>query len=147
MTGIWHRWMVIWCWATIGFGVMFAICAVPGLQTPARLFLDLVFWPLDGQPAVLSREAVFATAISGALTIGLGTLMLGLVQDRVLSQNAHVWSSMTTAMLVWFFVDSVASWLSGAAVNVLGNVGFLATYLIPVLASGACSAPSMRQHA
>lgn len=142
MTGFWHRWMVVWCWATIAFGAVFALGALGSLRAPAQLFLDLVFWPIDGQPAELAREAVFATAVCGALMIGWGILMLGLVRDPSLNRNPRVWSLMTTSMVVWFVVDSLASWLSGARLNVLGNTGFLVTYLIPVLASGVLSGTS-----
>lgn len=139
MTGFWHRWMTVWCWGIIGIGAAFVLNVFAPLRAPVHLFMDIAFWPFDGQPAGLGPETVFASAICGAVMIGWGLLMLGLVRDVRLNQEPRVWSLMTTAMLIWFVVDSAASWLSGARFNVLGNVGFLATYLIPVLASGVLS--------
>jgi hypothetical protein len=71
--------------------------------------------------------------------IGWGLLMLGLIQDPKLSREPRVWQLMTYAMLTWFVIDSTASWLTGAGVNILGNIGFLATFLIPIVKSGVIS--------
>ena len=139
MTGFYHRWMVIWCWITIGIGAVFALSVFAGLRGPTMLFLDIVFWPIDGQPATLSREAILGMALTGAVMVGWGVLMLGLAQDEKLSREPRVWQIMTTAMVIWFVVDSTASLLAGAGVNALGNVGFLATFLYPVLKSGVLS--------
>lgn len=139
MTGYWHRWMVIWCWLNIAVGAVLAAASLPPLSAPARMFLDLVFWPLDGQPATLAPEAAFGLAICGAVMIGWGVLMLGLVQDRQLSREPRVWQAMTYGMVAWFVIDCMASLLTGAGMNVPGNIVFLATYLLPVLKSGVLS--------
>ena len=139
MTGFWHRWMVIWCWAILIVGAVFAASAIPALRWPTLLFLDIVFWPIDGQPATLSREAAFGVALSGALLTGWAVLMLGLARDPKLSREPRVWWLMTSAILVWFVVDSAASWLTGASVNVLSNSLFVAAYLLPILKSGVLS--------
>ncbi len=145
MTGFWHRWMVIWCWAVVGIGAVFAISAFASLRWPTMLFLDIIFWPIDGQPAALSREAVLGVSLTGAVMVGWGVLMLGLAQDAKLSRDPRVWHLMTYAMVTWFVVDSVASWLAGAGVNVLSNAGFLATFLIPIVKSGVLSSDSLAQ--
>ena len=147
MTGFWHRWMVIWCWATLGVGAIFAMSAFASLRGPTMLFLDVIFWPIDGQPAALSREAALGIGLCGALMIGWGMLMLGLVQDPKLSRESRVWQIMTYAMVTWFVVDSAVSWLTGAGVNVLSNAGFLATYLIPVVKSGVLSSDGLAPRA
>ena len=134
MTTFWHRWMIVWCWSVIGLGALFALSAFASLRGPTMLFLDLVFWPIDGQPAALSREAVFGVAISGALTLSWGVLMLGLVRDRTLGPN--VWQTMTTALTIWFVVDSLASIISGAGVNAISNAVLYATFLLPLAKSG-----------
>lgn len=130
------RWLVVWCWITIATGAVFALGALPALRGPMALFMDIVFWPPDGQPAALSREAAFATAVCGAVMVGWGVLMLGLVRDPALAAEPKVWRLMTTGMIVWFVVDSMASWLTGATANVAVNTLFLATWLVPVQAAG-----------
>jgi hypothetical protein len=136
-----HRWLVAWCWALIAIGIVFVIGVFAPFRAPTLLFLDLVFWPLDGRLAgPLAPEAIFSSALVGAVTFGWGLLMLGLVRDPVLSQSATVWRAMTIALASWFIVDSLASWVSGAHLNVLGNIGIAASFLIPVLKSGVLSA-------
>jgi hypothetical protein len=139
MTGFWHRWMIIWCWVTIVFGAVLALSAIAALRAPTLLFLDLVFWPLDGQQANLSREAVFGVSLCGAIMLGWGALMLGLARDEKLSREPRIWQIMTTGMVLWFVVDSLASWLAGAGVNVLSNAVFVVAYLVPVVKSGVLS--------
>jgi hypothetical protein len=139
MTEALARWIVLWCWAVIGIGAVIALSVFKPLAGPTMLFLDLAFWPLDGRPVPLAPEAQFATALIGALMVGWGVLMLALVRDPVLSRNVTVWRALTTSVVVWFLADSAASWLTGARLNVLGNIGFLLTFLIPVLKSGVLS--------
>ena len=139
MTGFYHRWMVIWCWIMINIGAVFALSIFGALRGPTMMFLDIVFWPIDGQPAVLSREAVLGTALVGAVMIGWGVLMLGLVRDEKLAREPRVWSIMTTAVVLWFVIDSTCSVIGGAGVNALSNAVFLATFLYPVLKSGVLS--------
>ncbi len=147
MTGFWHRWMVVWCWTMVGVGTVFAVTAIAPLRTPTMLFLDLIFWPVDGQPAALSREAVLGIALCGAIMIGWGSLMLGLASDRKLSAEPRVWQLMTYAMIIWFVVDSAASWQTGAGVNVFSNAVFLISFLIPVIKSGALSGQALAPRA
>lgn len=147
MTGFWQRWMIAWCWITIGFGAAFALAAFTSTRTPALVFMDVVFWPIDGQPAALSREAALSTALCGAIMIGWGTLMLGLARDPELSRMPQVWRLMTAGMIAWFVVDSIASWVTGAGVNVIGNSLFLGTYLWPVVQSGVLTDEPRAQRA
>jgi len=136
MTGFWLRWMTAWCWCVIAFGVVLLGSAVEPVREPSLLFLDLVFWPVDGQPKLLSREAVFATSITGALTIGWGLLMRALVSDPTLARNPSVWRHMTVALAVWFVTDSVASILTGAWVNAISNSLIIALAILPIIRSG-----------
>lgn len=139
MTGFYHRWLMIWCWMTILIGAVFALSVFAGLRGPTMVFLDIIYWPIDGQPAALSREAILGTALAGAVMVGWGVLMLGLAKDERLSKEPRVWRLMTTSVVVWFVVDSAASVFAGASVNALSNASFLALFLYPVLKSGVLS--------
>ena len=139
MTGFYHRWLVIWCWMTILIGALFALSVFAALRSPTLLFLDVIYWPIDGQPAMLSREAILGTALVGAVMVGWGVLMLGLAQDERLSKEPRVWRLMTTSVVVWFVVDSTASVLGGAGLNALSNAVFTAMFVYPVVKSGVLS--------
>jgi hypothetical protein len=143
MTGFWLRWMSIWCWGVIAFGIVLLTSAIEALRMPAMLFLDLVFWPIDGQPAVMSREAVFATSILGAVTIGWGVLMLALVRDPEIAAHPRLRRHLGVALGIWFVVDSTASILTGAWVNAISNTVIAAAGVVPLLAShrGGSAAP------
>lgn len=136
MTTFWYRWMIIWCWCVIGFGAVLALSIFEALSAPTMLLLDLVFWPIDGEPAALSREAIFAVALAGALTMGLGAMILGLARDETLNGSPRLWRHVTAAVLVWYVVDSAVSILGGAIVNAVSNTVLLVTFLLPVLGSG-----------
>jgi hypothetical protein len=144
MTIFWQRWLHAWCWGIIAFGALLTACVIPALSGPARFIVDLAFWPLDGQPTLTARDAVLSLSVAGAVTLGWGVLMLGLVRDPVLSSEPRVWSLMTTALVIWFMVDSAASILAGAHVNALSNLLLTAGWVIPVVASGVLAAPSAR---
>ena len=83
---------------------MFTLSVFAGLRGPTMLFLDVIFWPIDGQPATLSREAILGTALVGAVMVGWGVLMLGLAQDEQLSKEPRVWRLITTSVAIWFVV-------------------------------------------
>jgi hypothetical protein len=60
--------------------------------------------------------------------------------------DARAWRGLTGAMLAWFVIDSAASVSTGAPVNAVSNAVFLATFLIPILASGVLAQkPARRQ--
>lgn len=138
MTGLWKSWMQAWCGAIVLLGVMFLAAAAPGADAAARLFYDLVYWPLDGR-SVFSDDTRFTCAILGAVLIGWALTIFTLIDaaDAAAPQlAARIWRGMTGAMLTWYVVDSAASIASGVPVNAISNTIFLATYLAPVLASG-----------
>jgi hypothetical protein len=137
MNGFWKNWMAAWCWATAGFGVILAAAASPATEMPARLFYDLIEWPLDGNVAFEARTR-FTAAVLGAVMIGWAITIFGMIKAAE-TLGAPVWRALTTAMVVWYVIDSALSVLSGVPVNAVSNTVFLVTYLAPVLATGVLS--------
>jgi hypothetical protein len=126
--------MQVWCWATFGVGVMFALGAAPATDMGVRLFYDFVYWPIDGA-SPYGDSVRFTAALLGAVMIGWAMTIFTLVAaaDQV---GATAWRGLTAAVVAWYVIDSAISVASGVAVNALSNTGFAVTYLIPVLASG-----------
>lgn len=116
--------------ATIGFGLMIAFGAHELTDGPLRWFADLLFWPL-GDPAILTDEAQLLAAILGGVMTSWAVLMwmltdaLGTVKPELLRRIIF------TAMAIWFVIDSAASVASGGWLNVIGNIGFLAMFVVP----------------
>lgn len=137
MTGFWKSWMIVWCWAALGFGVVLALAALPGPDIVAAHYYDVVEWPIDGPVAFEPRER-FTAAVLGAVMIGWAITIFGMVKAAE-TGGAPVWRTLTTAIVVWYVVDSGLSIVSGYPVNAVANTVFLATYLCAVFGSGVLS--------
>ncbi len=115
---------------TAGFGLMIALGAHELTDGPLRWFADLLFWPL-GDPAVLSNEAQLLAAVLGGIMTSWAVLMW-MLTDALGPDQPHVLRRIIfTAMTLWFFIDSAGSIASGAWLNVVGNLGFLALFIVP----------------
>jgi hypothetical protein len=117
--------------AFVAIGIVTALAAVPALDWPMRLLFDIAFWPLDGRETFAARETRLALAIGGGLTAGFGAMIYA-VAEKVLPRDAAAARAVIlTGAFTWFTIDSCASMLAGAPVNVLLNVGFLLAILWP----------------
>ncbi len=138
MTGLWKTWMTVWWWTMLAAAVVFLLAALPGLDGPVLAFYDVIHWPFDGQSGF--AEATRPTAaILGAVFIGwmlTVRLVMDLAEKAEPAAAARLWRNLTGVMLVWYGVDSAASFVTGVPVNAVSNTAILATYLIPLLGSG-----------
>lgn len=119
---------------TILTGLALALAAWPPLAGPIRLLADLLIWPLDGSQTLAAPETRLALAIGGGLMAGWGTMIWQLAGAPHACDPDTTRRIVLTSLLVWFAVDSTASVAAGAALNVLANAGFLALFLLPILA-------------
>lgn len=134
MQGFWKTWMIVWCWATLAIGAMFAIGAAPALDGGARLFYDTIYWPIDGVSPYGDQLRLTASLL-GAVMIGWAICIFGIV-DAAAVAGAPAWRMLTLSVVVWYVVDSAASLALGAPLNALSNTGFLVTFLAPIAGSG-----------
>ncbi len=117
---------------TIGFGILIAAAAVPALQAPTALLLDLVFLPMDGAPSNGAAAARLLSAISGGVLVGWG-LMIWLLATRLYAREPDICREIIlTSIVSWFVIDSAMSVAAGAALNAIFNVGFLLVFAVPV---------------
>jgi hypothetical protein len=127
-----QKWLKAAAAVTIGFGLMTAAAAAVPLQVPAVLLADILFWPLDGAQGGADATARLMFAIGGGVLTAWGVL-LWMLAGQVMAQMPDVARQMVlTTALIWFVVDSGASVLAGAPLNVIANLGFLAMYLLPL---------------
>jgi hypothetical protein len=116
----------------IGVGAVLALAALPATAGVTALLADLIFWPFDGQPGLNDPAARLLAAISGGVMVGWGVL-LWLVATRVLPSDPLLGASLIrTSAIAWFAVDSFASALAGAPLNIVLNTVFLAAFLVPL---------------
>lgn len=130
------RWLKIASAITIGFGLLIAAAALPALQGPVVLLLDLIYFPVDGAQTAQSAAARLLGAIAGGVMTGWG-LMAWLVAKHVLPTDPALARRLILVSIgAWFVVDSTMSVAAGAPLNALFNVGFLLLFYAPVWSIG-----------
>lgn len=117
---------------TITFGLAMALAAAPVLNLPIRLLSDLLIWPLDGAETLQAHDARLALAIGGGVMSGWGAMIWQLAGAPMTAAPDATRRIILTSALTWFCIDSTASILAGAALNVPANAVFLALFLWPM---------------
>jgi hypothetical protein len=117
----------------IGFGLMFAFAAFPPAALPSLLFVDALFWPLDGMQTLAAPETRLVLAIGGGITAGWGMLVWQVATHLMPSDPAMARTILLRSLLTWFVVDSTCSWLADAPQNIPANLLFLAAFLLPLI--------------
>lgn len=122
-------------WILIAFGAAMALALVTPLAHVMHFFTDLAFWPLDGGQAPQSEAARLLQAISGGILAGWGVTTLLITRHIYAYDPAKGRAILLPALATWFLIDGAGSIAAGAAFNVVLNGGFLALFLVPLLAS------------
>jgi hypothetical protein len=136
MSSIWRNWLVIWSWAVIAFGALLAGAAFPATDAPVRMLMGV----MHGEaPPAMDAYLRFGVALLGAVSIGWGVVMLGVMQVafRMGAEAAPIWRAITTGVVIWYVVDSALSVTTGFALNAASNTALLVGYIIPIFASQA----------
>jgi hypothetical protein len=100
-------------------------------QEPWRLFFDILTWPMDGDPATLTDSERQLSAILGGVLCGWAWLLYKLAHEDVFNQTIR--KLMIQSTVVWFFVDSLGSILSGLPLNAVSNISFLLLLMVPLM--------------
>ncbi|MDF1792991.1 MAG: hypothetical protein P1U88_13825 [Thalassobaculaceae bacterium] len=135
MQGIWKVWMTVWCAIAIILGLELAGAALPSTDFGARVYVALISGFVWEGGLFDAPGMRFAVGVMGAILLGWGVTMLVLVRTPGLP--GALWRGVTAAMVLWFAVDSALSMVTGYPINAAINAVFLATYLVPLVASGA----------
>jgi hypothetical protein len=127
-----RKWLKFAAVVTIGFGLLTAAAAIPALQAPTVMLADILFWPVDGAQTGDDPTTRLMFAIGGGVLTAWG-VFLWMLADQVMGQMPDVARRIiVTTSLAWFVIDSGASVLAGAPLNVIANLPFLAMYLLPL---------------
>jgi hypothetical protein len=130
----WRRWFTVGAVYGAGAG-MFLVVVAFSEAASAQVF-RLAFLLEPDAAGAASGAARQATAVSGALTLGLGVvaymLRPGTIPEPAFDRRAG--RAIAIGLGVWFVIDSAASVGMGAAINVIGNVTFLLALLPPSIA-------------
>lgn len=116
--------LIIPSWVLIAFGLLTVASTIPALTPGLSFFADLAFFPLDGQQSADDPVIRFIAAVGGGIMTGWGVTLLVLARGGDLRQ-AVLWGA-----FAWFIPDSLGSIISGAPMNAVYNLGFLAIFLV-----------------
>ena len=80
---------------------------------------------------MFTNEARLVAAILGGVMTGFG-LLFWMLTDALIDDDPKLLRKLIlTVLTVWFVIYSAGSVAAGAPLNVVGNVGFLAMYVLP----------------
>jgi hypothetical protein len=145
MSDFWIKWLKACSLIIIAAGALFAVVDLPVIGRPAQLFVDFCYFRLFGtQPVQLSREALFATSITGALTVGWGLFMHQTIEPLARTHAALLRRTVGLAFTVWYVLDQAGSWRNGAYGNLISNTLFYAAFMLPLLVSAQRSQSTAR---
>lgn len=132
LTGSQTGWLKAGAASLIAFGLLAVAGTAPALSAPIAFMIDLAFWPLDGAQSVAEPETRLLLAVGGGLLAGWGATLWVLV-DRLGARDGDLIRAVVgPAILTWFALDSGGSIASGAWMNAILNLGFLALFLLPL---------------
>jgi hypothetical protein len=134
MSDFWIKWLKSCSLFIVAVGVMFAVIDLPIIGKPAQLFIDFCYLRLFSAPPVqLSREALFATSLTGALTVGWGLFMHQTIEHLARTNPVVLRRAIGVSFTVWFVLDQAGSWRNGGYGNMISNCAFYALFMWPLL--------------
>lgn len=123
MTHKFHKfWLKITAIVIGSFGPVFFLGTMIPSSEPARLTLDVLSFPIDGEQNYLDPNTRFLSALTGGFLFGWGVMVWCLsvwVYDKA---PDFVRKSVVTGVLSWFFLDSLGSFTSGNSSNIIFNI-------------------------
>lgn len=137
MHGKFQKYMMLWCFAVLGFGAVLTLGALPSTDMPVRVLLGVLG---GGLSVEMTQPLQFAFAVMGPVTMGWAVTMIGITKvARTLTGPAlqTLWHYALCGVLVWLIVDSILSILTGYALNVIPNFILGGLFLAIVIPSGA----------
>lgn len=117
----------------IAFGLLSALAAWPPLAGPQQFLAQLIFMDFDGSVTITTQSERLLSAILGGMITALGVILWQLTDKLYQDNPALISRIIISSLLTWYVIDSAASAVAGAPLNFIGNLGFLALFLIPLM--------------
>ncbi|MEO5937882.1 MAG: hypothetical protein ABIQ43_02605 [Sphingomonas sp.] len=136
MTDFWRRWLIAWCLAVMAFGLVLAGAGFEATSGPTRIAYGLLG---PGHTLIFDPTLRFSIALMGAVTLGWGMTMLGVVvagRDLPTDATVRLWRAISVGVVSWFVIDSSLSIATGFPLNAVSNTILLVAYLIPMRGIG-----------
>ena len=131
-----RKWLTLWGWGVLLFGVVLAGFGFAATDGAARMMFEMLGNPVPADPGAHLR---FAVGLMGCGTMGWAVTLLAAFKAAwalPADQAAPVWKLILVSALVWVVPDSIMSITTGFALNAVSNAFLLVLLLIPILRSG-----------
>ncbi|MBP8000372.1 MAG: hypothetical protein KA314_12040 [Chloroflexi bacterium] len=115
-------WLLITAIVVGSFGPIFFLGTMIATAEPARLTLDILSWPPDGQQSYADPTIRFLSALTGGFLFGWGVMIWSLRQWVYDVAPEAVRRAVLTGILAWFILDSAGSIASGTPANAFFNI-------------------------
>ncbi len=115
------------------YSLLWATAPYDSINLPARLILDLSDWPLDHLSDPLDQNTQWLVSISSGLLAAISVFLGGIIAPALRRGDRRTANLTALAMLVWYVIDSLGSYASGVATNVVPNSLYLLLILIPLI--------------
>lgn len=125
-------WLKITAFLVGSFGPVFFLGTMPETAEPARLSLDILSWPIDGNITYQSIDVQFLTALTGGFLLGWGVMIWLLSKWIYDKAPEEVRKIVLFSLLSWFVLDSTGSITSGHTSNAFFNILVLLTLVGPL---------------
>jgi hypothetical protein len=116
------KWLYFTSLLVGSFGPVFFLGTMGPTLEPARISLDILSWPIDGNITLSASETRFLSALTGGFLFGWGVMIFCLARWVFDLAPDQVRKCVVTGLCAWFVLDSAGSVASGHPTNVLFNV-------------------------
>lgn len=122
MTHKFHKsWLKVTAVVVGSFGPIFFLGTMASTLEPARLTLDIISWPMDGNITYDSTDVRLLSALCGGFLMGWGVTIWLLSRWVYDLAPEAVRKVVLFGILAWYIFDSIGSAASGNPFNVLFN--------------------------
>ncbi len=137
MTHSFHKfWLKITAIVVGSFGPVFFLGTMDATLEPARLTLDILSWPVDGNMTYDAPDTRFLSALTGGFLFGWGVMIWMLSTSVYDKAPEMIRRAVLYGILSWFVLDTSGSIASGNPSNAFFNL------LILLLAVGPLWRPA-----
>jgi hypothetical protein len=130
----WKRWLFVASFIVVGMGILIALFNGTFLFAWMNNVINPPFWPEEGlvTPAIHSYQQ-FIMGLLGVMMACWGLMIAFVAYFPFARLEKWAWVSIFMGLAIWFPIDTGVSLLYHVYFNAIGNLGFLALFLLPLL--------------
>lgn len=130
---LWANWLVVVALLNVVIGLLLALTSIGSTLT-----VMLFGWSPAALPPVTAEGenlVRFFFGLIGGIMAGWGLALAAIAHVPFRRGERWAWITIAASIVTWFLVDSAMSAATGVYANVIGNVGFLVLFEIPLVAT------------